>query len=331
MDRRTRNSPGLIARWLGFALFSGAGVSLAGAAPPARPVGLEGYRLSFSDEFNSIASIAADQATNPRAQWFRARFFGDLTTAASTLSIKNGVLTMTGTQAQPAHIQSAAPSGGNAGWVGRAFRNGAYFEARIAVGADSLATASGWPSFWSMAIEHMPLRGAAQWPGQPIGYMRFIENDFFEYNPAWNREAYFATLWEWYGRWELCSKGRWCDQSNADDPRRVIPLPKGRKWSDFNVYGQKWVPETGKQIGYVQNYLNGRAVGPRVTWRSGDATPPSSIDVRFNIMDRQGLMLVLATGGQPMRIDWVRVWQPKTGRVERRQTDDIPSGDPPKR
>lgn len=288
------------------------------AASPSRPAGLAGYRLSFSEDFTSPDSIAYDASSNPHAKWFRARFFGDTTTPKSMLSVNKGILTMVGTATQAAQIQTAAPAANDAGWAGRAFRHGAYFEARIAIGGDALATDTAWPAFWSMAIEHMPLRGAAQWPGQPAHYMRFVENDIFEYNPQWSAAAYFVTMWEWYGRWELCQKGRWCNQSNADDPRRAIPFSTDLRRTAFNVYGQKWVPARSGQRGYVQSYLNGRPVGVRVTWRDGEASPPSSADFRFNMIDRQGLVLILTTGGQPMRVDWVRVWQPANGQVDRR-------------
>jgi hypothetical protein len=290
------------------------------AASPPPPAPANGYQLTFVDDFRDPDSIALDATSNRDAKWFRNRFFGEGATPRSMLSIRNGVLTLRGTTQRAAHIQTASPSGDDEdGWAGRVFRNGAYIEARIAVGSDRLATESAWPSFWSMAIEHMPLRGRAQWQGQPIGYMRFIENDFFEYNPQWSRAAYYATLWEWYDHWERCGKGRWCDQSTMNDPKRMIPLPKGRRFSSFNVYGQKWVPAHGRQRGYVQNYLNGQPVGPKVSWRTGEATPPSSGDLRFNVIDRQGLMLVLATGGQPMHVDWVKVWQTKEGELEHRR------------
>jgi hypothetical protein len=288
-------------------------------AAPNAPINASDYHLVFFDDFRDANSVALDGAANPRAKWFRARFFGEGASPSSMLSFQDGILTLAGTTQQSAQIQTASPSSdNNEGWTGRAFRNGAYFEARIAIGADRFATESAWPSFWSMAIEHMPLRGGAQWRGQPPGYMRFVENDFFEYNPRWNRRAYYTTIWEWYGRWELCGKGRWCDQSNKDDPDRVIPLPTGKHFSSFNIYAQKWVPALGKQRGYIQNYLNGRPVGPKLSWHAGDAMPPSSGDLRFNIIDRQGLMVVLTSGGQPMRVDWVRVWQRKDGRLEQR-------------
>jgi hypothetical protein len=295
-----------------------AAMASASIAAPPRPANLSGYTLAFADEFDALTSIAEDPASNPTAKWFRKRFFGDPTTLPSMMSIDRGVLTLVGTSSQPAHIQTAAPFADDAGWKGRAFRNGAYFEARIALGDERLATASGWPAFWSMAIEHMPQRGAAQWPGQKPGYMRFVENDFFEFNPVWSRTVYYATLWEWYGEWERCQRARWCDQSNVDDPKRPIALPDGKRWSDFNVYGQKWVPARDRSDGYVQNYLNGRPVGVRVTWRAGEAKPPAAAHLKFNMIDRQGLVIILGTGGQPMRVDWVRVWQPPAGRVEQR-------------
>jgi hypothetical protein len=281
---------------------------------PAR----QSYRLVFSDDFDNASTIGASPAEAPGAKWFRSYFFGEPVTAPSALSLSRGVLTMVGTAAHRASIQTAAPAPGPAGWGGRVFRNGAYFEARIALGPDELATPTAWPAFWSMAIEHMAQRGAARWSGQPADFMRFIENDFFEYNPPWGRNSYIATIQEWYGTWQSCGAGLWCKQSNADDPRHYVRLPSGQSWRDFHVYGQVWVPSTASAAGYIQNYMDGRAVGPRVEWARGDPSPPSAGRFRYNIIDRQGLVVILTTGGQPMMVDWVRVWQLPSGTVERR-------------
>lgn len=307
----------------GLILFLVAGPYALAAQPvtPRIPVSIESwssYRLVFSDDFVDGATIGLRPTEAADAQWFRSFFFGHSTTPPSTLSIAGGVLTMIGSAEQPARIQTAGPEAGPSGWGGRVFRNGAYFEARIALGPDNLATTAFWPAFWSMAIEHMAQRGAARWPGQPTDFMRFIEDDFFEYHPAWDRRAYAATMHEWYGRWESCGAGLWCTQSNANDPRRFIHLPAGQSWQDFHVYGQVWVPATARAPGYVQNYMDGRPVGMRVEWELGGANPPATGRHLYNVIDSQGLVVILMTGTQPMKVDWVRVWQLPSGRVEQR-------------
>jgi hypothetical protein len=289
------------------------------AAAAARPNMLDAsYRMVFSDEFNDPSSVREHADDRSSAKWYRSRFFGEASTPVQMLRFNAGVITLVGTDIQAAQIQTAAPFSNAAGWKGRVFRNGAYFEARIAIGDNRLATKQAWPAFWSMAIEHMPQRGAAQWIGQKPGYMRFIENDFFEFNPAWSLSDYYATMWEWYGEWELCNRNRWCEQSTSNDPKRAIRLPGAQNTQAFHVYGQRWVPARKGSLGYVQQYLNGKPVGQRVSWRVGDPTPPTVGLMKFNVIDRQGLLVILTTGGQPMRVDWVRIWQPPGGRVELR-------------
>lgn len=289
------------------------------ARPPASPAPGQSFSLVFVDEFDDPRSIGSDPASDSAALWYRTAFFGFPTTPPSMISMSDGVLTLIGTAAQGASIHTAAPAPGANGWGGRTFRNGAYFEARIALGPLSAATRSAWPSFWSMSVEHMALKGAARWPGQPADYMRFIESDFFEFNPEWDRNKYYITLHEWFGRWDnVCGRGLWCNQSNNQDGNRAIALPAGTSFQEFHTYGQLWVPASQRASGYLQNYLDGAPVGPRITWQRGDPQPPSGGRLRYNVIDRQGLVVILSTGGQPMMVDWVRVWQLPTSAVERR-------------
>lgn len=287
--------------------------------PPASPAPRQSFGLVFADEFDDPRSIGNDPASDPGARWFRAGFFGFPTTPPSMTSMSRGVLTLTGTAAQGASIHTAAPAAGPQGWGGRAFRNGAYFEARIALGPQRAATRSAWPAFWTMSIEHMAQRGGARWPGQPADFMRFIESDIFEFNPEWDRDKYYTTLHEWFGRWDnACGRGLWCNQSNNQDRNRAIALPAGGSFEEFHVYGQLWVPAAGGARGYIQNYLDGAPVGPRIEWERGEPGPPSQGRMRYNVIDRHGLVLMLSTGGQPMMVDWVKVWQLPAATVERR-------------
>jgi hypothetical protein len=303
-----------------FAIFSGItfGLTQLSYANESLPSAYPNMKLIFSDEFADTTTIAESPRQNAKAKWFRARFFAEPTTPSSMVSVQNGKLTLTGSVDQGASIMTAAPFDNADGWKGRVFRNGFYAEARIAVGNDALATPSSWPAFWAMAVEHMALRGAAKWPGQPPEFMRFIETDIFEYHPLWSKDGYYVTMWEWFGKWQQCKKGRWCDQSNTNDSTRQIYLRNGKKFTDFQVYGQYWLPATPNSTGMIQNYLNGDPVGPLITWKKGEASPPASGKLLFNVIDRQGLVVILSTGGQPMSVDWVRIWQSPSGVMETR-------------
>lgn len=292
--------------------------AVAGDLPTDVP-GAERYRLVFSDEFTSPASIGATPTEAPDAKWYRAFFFGYPETSPHSVRIEGGVLQMQSEDGTSVNLGTAAPTNNRAGWGGRVFRNGAYWEARIALGPDVAGSRSvNWPAFWTMAVEHMAQKGAARWPGQEADFMRFIESDIFEYNPEWQSGAYYTTMHEWYGRWESCRRGEWCHLSNATDSRRMIRMWPATEFQEFHVYGQLWVPATEESLGYIQNYLDGRPVGVRIEWELGEPEPPARGRKLFNVIDRQGLVLILTSGAQRMSVDWVRVWQIPSGRVERR-------------
>lgn len=285
---------------------------------PADVAERDEYRIVFEDEFSSAASIGDSPSDSPRAKWFRSFFFGWPTTPADALTLSDGVLHLQADAGEGAILASAAPAPGPAGWAGRVFRNGAFFEARIALGPDRRGNPSAWPTFWLMSIEHLALKGAARWPGEPPGYMRFVESDIFEYNPDWTSGAYYSTLHEWFGRWEECGRGRWCHQANDTDGRRMIRMNPAAELREFHTYGQLWVPATRSRRGYVQNFLDGRPVGVRVEWDAGEPRPPAPARALFNVIDRQGMALILTSGTQRMSVDWVRVWQKPEGVVEQR-------------
>ena len=88
--------------------------------------------------------------------------------------------------------------------MGIAFGGGGYFAFRFDPQDVIKNSFKGWPSWWSMAIEHMSGMATRQWPGQQKGYEHFIEADFFEYDLSdyvisgrWN---YFGeALHDWFG------------------------------------------------------------------------------------------------------------------------------------
>jgi hypothetical protein len=295
------------------------GLILAAPAPPpsfkqAPPTqaGSE-YRLVFSDEFDNPATVGEAPGA-PHAQWYRTAFFGGATTPASSVRIANGVLSLQGQGNRPATLVTAGPANNGVGWSGAAIRGGAYIEARIAVGPHERSSGGEWPSFFGMSVEHLGQRGAAEWPGRRPGTMRFIENDFFEYDPRQGTANYAASLHEWYGRWGVdCGAGKFCSVMS----NRMIPVRDG--FRRFHTVGQLWVPATDGRAGFIQNFLDGAPVGEPIEWRGREpGSYPATGFSRFNVIDRHGLALILSTGGLPLEVDWVRVWQRSGGRIERR-------------
>lgn len=286
---------------------------------PAR----SGYSLSFADEFNTIDTIDLNYSTPnaSRKNWYFKSFWNPDTPAAR-VRVENGVLSldyMPGVYG----LQTAAPDG-LGGWVGRAFGGGGFFEARIRFNPDVFGPGSegiriggaSWPAFWSMAVEHGAFwTGADQWPGQPKGYSRFIENDFFEYL-AWgygaskSKSSYGAVLHDWYGVWnQTCGNG-YCDALDYGRDSVFITLPYEVNWNEFNTISQLWMPAKDGKPGYALNFFNGRPVSINYWWDEGNDRAPPNARNRFSVMDRQRLFLVLGTGpGAPIQVDYVRVWQ----------------------
>lgn len=303
---------------LGLIMMLGAAcTALAQELPEAVP-DREAYQLVFDDDFSSIATIAETPAADPSAKWFRSFYFGHPTSAEDAFSVEDGVLHMQAEEGHGSQLVTAAPADNEGGWAGSVFRNGAYFEARIAIGPDNLEDFRYHPAFWLMSVEHMAQRDAALWPGQGEGFMRLIESDIMEYSPRWGTGQYIATINEWYGRWDTCRERQWCLESNRHDDRRTVRLNPPGRIHEFRVYGQLWVPATEETPGYIQNFLDGQPVGVRIEWQAGEPTPPAEPPLLYNVMDRHGMVLILTTGAQRMSVDWVRVWQRPEGVVERR-------------
>ena len=289
---------------------------------PNNPAGL-GYQLVFADDFDSLTSIDVNGSLSPAFKWYTTPFFVPASKkfTPSLITINNGILTLESTPGGTGNgmLETAAPANNLQGWVGKTFGGGAYFEAKIAFNPATVDTKNGWPSFWSMSIEHMAAKGADQWQGQAKGYTHFIEDDFFEYVTASfaGPNSYGATMHDWYGIWKkTCLPAAFCSIKNilgggSKFNNGHIRLTQNIDWTQFHVIGQLWVPSDNvNKIGYVQNYFDGIPTS-KVSWNMAtNLMPPPQGDFIFSIMDTSHLVVILGTGiKQPLHVDWVRVWQ----------------------
>jgi hypothetical protein len=291
---------------------------------PNNPAGL-GYQLVFDDEFDSLASIDMLGSRSPAFKWYTTPFFvpNSQKITPSLITINNGILTLESTPGGTlnGNIATAAPAKNLSlqGWVGKTFGGGGYFEAKIAFDPATVDTKNGWPSFWSMSIEHMAGKNADQWQGQANWYSHFIEDDFFEYDTASfaGQNSYGATMHDWYGIWKkTCPSDAFCHITNILEGgskfnNAHIRLSQNVDWTKFHIIGQLWVPSNKtNKTGYVQNYLDGIPTS-KVSWNvSANPMPPPQGDAIFSIMDTSHLVVILGTGiKQPLHVDWVRVWQ----------------------
>ncbi|HEY3329178.1 MAG TPA: hypothetical protein VGK19_04085 [Capsulimonadaceae bacterium] len=294
-------------------------MSLAALAP-ASPIfnandpASTGYTLTFADEFDDASSIDTGATGQPGYKWYTKQFFGGKTTPTSCISVRRGVLTVDGPDGCNASLETACPASTPTGYVGTVFGGGGYFEASIAFDPKLIDIKHGFPSFWSMAIEHMAFeKGRSQWQGQDPGYEHFIEIDFFEANTFAKAGpfSYSGAVHDWYGKW---SKEKGIPGNNMNYENYIVGVPSKTDFNKFHRYGCLVVtasPATNGR-GFIQYYFDGLPTSDLVTWSGhrADDIPPPGVDKRYSIADTTHLNVLLGCAtGNKMRVDYVRVWQ----------------------
>lgn len=280
------------------------------APPQAAAVGFTA--LTFSSTF-SADEVDMTDSLAPGFRWYPYRFFGGPTKLGSIDLNSGGGVTLLGDKTGPnGELATASPIAKSGRFVGTAFGGGGYFEATFKFNPQDVINTKfdGWPSWWSMAIEHMVGLDTKQWPGQQDGYEHFIEADFFEYDlesyASQGRLNYFGgALHDWFG----FSGGY--NQLALPSRFFVREIPPDTDFTQCHRYGFLWVPATGRRDGYAEYYFDGRRVGRRIAWRQYAAeAPPPKPPRMFSIIDRNHLVLILGTGpNQTMTVQSVNVWQ----------------------
>lgn len=248
--------------------------------PPPQAVAAGYNRLVFDEEFSSTDGIDTNNTGKPGFNFYRRLPFGYPAERASSMSVSNGVLTLT-TRVSNMGLVSICKSG--SGWTGFTATGGAYFEASISfdptLGA-SRRPSSRWPSFWSMAAEH--LYGGIN--------TNFLEIDFFEYDTSRaGANTYGGAIHAW-------ADSRTEATNNQADERFIIAVPPSTDWKNsFNTFGTLWVPGAG-----INYYFNDKLTTDTNLYSQYPEFEPG---------DRQHMPLILGSDGWPMKVDWVRVWQ----------------------
>jgi hypothetical protein len=200
--------------------------------------------------------------------------------------------------------------------VGTAFGGGAYVEAVLKFDPDNSADGKkkGWPSFWSMALEHLAGLQGEQWPGQSRDFKHFIEVDFFEYNLRGYgvpKNYYAATMHDWFGvQKSNCGSG-FCKKSSSIADRKIA-MPPATDFTKFHTYGFLWLPAIASKKGLAEFYFDGKKMSPSYSWNKLNDGSPSMQDSsnKFNVLDNNHLVLIFGTGeDQPLTIRSVDVWQ----------------------
>jgi hypothetical protein len=242
-------------------------------------------------------------------EWYLWNYFGN-TPTNSGLTLNSPGLTIQGLLNGNGQISTAADLG-SGNFVGTVFGGGAYFEATIKFDNTLVNTANGWPSFWSMAIEHLINSNGPQWSGQASNYAHFIEADFFEYDINGTVQQYGGTLHDWYGIFNsTCPSpaNQFCNLASAS----VRPGISGINWNVNHKVGMLWVPATSGTSGTATFYLDDIQQGVSVSWSqfTNQSPPPTSQAWAFGIFDNQHVAINLGSGlNQPFTIQSVKVWQ----------------------
>ncbi|NKQ38229.1 MAG: hypothetical protein HF967_01900 [Methanosarcinales archaeon] len=291
------------------------------ATAPQQAIDFSYTENTFSSNFSND-EIDFNDTRHHGFKWYLGRFFGWKPTPAKHFYLPDdGPLTIkTGFKRANLSIATATTVKDTKRWVGQAFGGGGYFEAEIKFDPVYVKNLNnkGWPSFWTMAIEHMANLPESQWPSQEKGYVNFIEVDILEYlfKKEDNTNVYGANMHNWFGVWqETCYPKPFCKHSL---PYRQVrkTVPPDTDFNKYHKYGFLWVPATRETDGFGQFYFDDKPIGEKITWEIYDNQSPSMIKQpwTFGIIDRQHLVLILGTGeNQPMTIRSVNVWQ-KSGK-----------------
>lgn len=285
-----------------------------------------GYSVNtFSSDF--AGDIDVNNTKFRTYNWYRAKFFGWPPTSRNAISyiFPSGVRLNISSKDRALRgitsnytLASAAPGvKKKKKWVGKAFGGGGYFEAELKFDPSAVSAEGtvGFPAWWLEPIEH--LIGTSQWPGQPKGYVHFVEIDIFEYKKPHKRphDTYLATLHEWYGLYKQTCLPQFCKVSNTKNKTQfnnnVITVPEGTDFSQFHKYGMLWVPASKNSKGFIKFYFDGKVVST-IDWVSFDGSPPppGKQPWTFGVLDNLHYVLILGTGvQQPMVVRSVNAWQ----------------------
>ncbi len=252
---------------------------------------------------------------------YLSNLLGSSIPASEAIQNSDGSLALPGGGNSNGQVVSVRAAKNAAGFEGVAFGGGAYFEATLKFDGwqnqlTTNSTSSGFPSFWSMSIEHLISNGDDQWQGQATGYKHFIEIDFLEYDIAYPQKTtdiYNGSIHDWYGIWnKTCAPSAFCEISNNPWSTHLMSTPANTDFSAYHTYGLLWVPATDSSDGYIQYYFDGEPVGQPITWTLFNSESPAATPAaqNFGIVDLQHLAITLGTGPNfPMTVGAVSVWQ----------------------
>jgi hypothetical protein len=252
----------------------------------------------------------------PGYQWYFANFFGQVPQSATTTLNNDGSATVADFGAnENTTLSSAAQISSAPYFRGTAFGGGGYFEATLAFNAATINTSTGWPAWWSMALEHLVGLPGQQWTGQASGYTHYIEPDFMEKEDT-NSTDFGGAVHDWYGVYlTTCSGQVYCNYATPYNIANRV-LPAATNFSQYHRYGLLWVPATATKSGSITYFFDGVQVGSTINYTqytNQAPVPTATTPWTFGVIDKQHLVLILGTGAStPMQVQSVTVWQAST-------------------
>ena len=276
----------------------------------ASAVGYTTLALSTESNFsNSTVDVSGTYAHG--FQWYLWNFFGNPVTSASIAINADSSITLSPPAIFNGAIVSAAQIGGAPGYVGTAFGCGAYITAEISfvpVGTFS----AGWPSLWTMSIEHLAGLSGQHWTGQASGYDHFAEADIMEFDRGAPHTTYGSTLHEYWGIINSTCPvpaGLYCEITSPFTPGTVTP-PAGVNFNQYHRYAMLWVPATGSTNGFMTFYFDDMPIGPTFSWAQfTNQSPPPVAPWIYGVFDTQHLPVLIGSNSGSMNVKSVDVWQ----------------------
>ncbi len=284
----------------------------------------QGYGLVWHDEFDSLASIDLSNSKVSGFKWYIQPPFAKTNVPASDFIVPQpSVVRILGSNTNDSNEsgeQLVSAVSTNVGFT-IANTNGFYIEARIMFSSDQVINSNAWPAFWTRSSE-AAFGIVSPWPGTTNGWQNQAEIDVMEYDQT-SLASYGGTIHSWFGTDAGTNRFTDCHSLNNS-----VPYPGGLIPTNvWHTYGCLMVPSwnTSSNNGYCRMYID-NVLGTNETktwvnstnlWTNNPNAMPYLTNTEpraFSAAELWHRMIAVGTAktGNPMDVDWVRVWQIQT-------------------